>query len=139
MKVFIKIMLLPISLWAACTSKQQQIKDFIPGTYVNHAKSEYSVADDTLVINADALTETGYQVTRKTGFSRILNGKPGPEQHQVKSFTGIWDEQKQTLQITQNGILLLFQPGANGLEVQNSKYKKLTSPSLPGRDLGRGL
>jgi hypothetical protein len=139
MKTIIKIMLLPISTWAACTNHGQQTKDFIPGVYVNHAQSEYSIASDTLVITHETATETGYRIIRKTGFSRIMNGKTGPEQHKVKSFTGIWDAQKQTLQLTQNGIIVLFQPDENQLEVQNSKYHKITSPSLPGRDLGRGL
>jgi hypothetical protein len=123
--IFLKLMLLPISLVAACSDPQKQVKDIIPGTYVNQAQSAYSIASDTLVIAPDALTETGYHITRKTGFSRIAAGKPGPEEHKVKYFTGVWDEQKQTFQITQNGIMLLFQPGANQLTVLNSKYRKL--------------
>ena len=123
MKTFLNIILLPITLWAACTGKQQQTKDLIPGTYVNHAQSEYSVADDTLIVKADPLTETSYQVTRKTGYCRILNGKLQPEQHQAKTFTGLWDEQKQTLQLTQNGIIILF--GPRQLHVQNNTYRKL--------------
>jgi hypothetical protein len=125
MKRLFSIVLLPVSLWAACTNKQQQLKDFIPGTYVNHAQSEYSVADDTLIIKADALTENSYQVTRKTGFSRVRNGQLQPAEHKAKVFTAVWDDGKQTLQITQNGIMLLFQPGGHQLMVQNSKYRKL--------------
>jgi hypothetical protein len=123
MKALINIILLPITLWAACTGKQQQAKDQIPGTYVNHAQSEYSVADDTLIIKADPLTESNYQVTRRTGFCRITNGKLQPEQHQAKTFTGIWDDSKQTLQLTQNGIIILF--GPRQLHVQNNIYRKL--------------
>ncbi len=125
MKTLIKIMLLPISLWAACTNKQKEAKDFIPGTYVNQAQSAYSMANDTLVIQVDPLTENSFRVTRKTGFRRILNGQPGSEQHQAKIFTGIWDDSKQALQLTQNGIILLFSPGARQLEVQNNQYRRL--------------
>jgi hypothetical protein len=119
MKSFINILLLPITLWAACTGKQQQTKDQIPGSYVNHAQSEYSIADDTLIIKADPLTESSYQVTRRMGFRRTN----GPLQHQIKIFSGLWDEQKQTLQLTQNGIIILF--GPRQLHVQNNKYHKL--------------
>jgi hypothetical protein len=122
MKAFIKIMLLPISLWTACTNSQKQTRDFIPGIYVTQAKSEYSIASDTLVI---AKTGNNYAVTRKTGFHRIASGQLMPEAHKAKSFTGIWDAQKQTLQLSENGIIILFQPAANQLEVQNSKYRKL--------------
>ncbi|WP_214071882.1 hypothetical protein [Mucilaginibacter sp. dw_454] len=126
MRTFIlKIILLPISLLAACGGKSREVRDFIPGTYVNHAQSAYSIADDTLVIKADALTENGYQLTRRTGFSRVLNGQLQATQHKTKVFTAVWDEAKQTLQITQNGLIILFQPGGHQLEIANSKYRKL--------------
>jgi hypothetical protein len=123
MKTFIFIAGFALSL-AAC-SHSPSATNFIPGTYVNHAQSAYSIADDTLVIKPDVLKENRYQVTRKTGFSRVLNGQLQPAEHQLKVFNAVWDEQKQILQITQNGITLLFQPGANQLMVQNSKYRKL--------------
>jgi hypothetical protein len=126
MKSFIfNLILSPVILLAACTNQQQQVSDFIPGTYVNHAQSAYSIADDTLIIAPDAQIENGYHVSRKTGFCRVLNGQLQPAQHKSKVFTAIWDAQKQTLQITENGIMLLFQPGGNQLMVQNSKYRKL--------------
>jgi hypothetical protein len=123
--LFVKIMLLPISLLAACSSKSQQAIDFIPGTYVNHAQSAYSVADDTLQIIPDVMTENSYHVIRKTAFRRILNGKLQPEEHQMKSFNGLWDEQKQILQLMQNGIILVFQPDSNKMVIQNSPYRRL--------------
>jgi len=126
MKPFIfKILLLPISLLAAC-GKHHKTIDFIPGTYVNQAQSEYSIANDTLVIAQDAATGNIYHVTRKTGFRRIVDGKLLPAAHQVKTLNGLWDDGKQVLQITQNGILLLFQPEQNKLTIQNSEYHKLS-------------
>jgi len=125
MRTFIfKTVLLPISLLAACNSKSHQIKDFIPGTYVNQAQSVYSMANDTLEITPDAQTENSYHIIRKTGFNRVLDGKLQPQEHKVKAFTGIWDEQKQTVTITQNGIVLVFQPGGNKLMIENSEYRK---------------
>jgi hypothetical protein len=47
---FFKIILLPISLLAACVNNNNKTISFIPGTYVNVARSEYSVANDTLTI-----------------------------------------------------------------------------------------
>jgi hypothetical protein len=122
---FVKIMLLPISLWAACTNTQKQVKDFIPGTYVNHAQSAYSIADDTLQIMPDALTENSYHVVRKTGFSRVLNGQLQAPQHQVKSFTGVWNVRQQTMQLTANGVILQFLPDSSELRVENSTYHKI--------------
>jgi len=126
MRTFIfKTMLLPISLLAACNSKIHEVKDFIPGTYVNQAQSAYSIANDTVQITPDTLTGNAYHIVRKTGFCRVSGGKLQPEEHKIKSFTGIWDGQKQTVTITQNGIILVFQPGGSKLKIENSEYRKL--------------
>ena len=117
-------MLLPISLLAACGNKSQTI-DFIPGTYVNQAQSGYSIASDTLIITQAENTQNIYLITRKTGYRRINDGKIQALQHQVKRLTGTWDEQKQLLQIMQNGTLISFQPEQNKLLIQNSEYWKL--------------
>lgn len=112
MRTFINIMLLPIGLWAACTNVKKT-QDFVPGTYVNHAESKYSIADDTLVITPD------YQVTRHTTYNR----RDGVPRKLVKHFTGVWDAGKQTLELTQTGTLLLFRPGE--LILGNNIYRKL--------------
>lgn len=125
MRTLIRTMLLPISLWAACTNASHRVINFIPGTYVNHAQSEYSIADDTLLITQDQQNPNSYHITRRTGFQRIEDGKPGREERKAKTFTGLWDAGKQTLQITQNGIILLFQPDQNKLLIENSTYTKL--------------
>jgi len=123
-KLIFKMMLLPISLLAACDNKSQTI-DFIPGTYVNQAQSGYSIASDTLIITQAENTQNIYLITRKTGYRRINDGKIQALQHQVKRLTGTWDEQKQLLQIMQNGTLISFQPEQNKLLIQNSEYWKL--------------
>ena len=123
--LIVKLMLLPVSFLAACNSKNDKAIESIPGTYVNHAQSLYSIADDTLQIIQDGGNENSYLISRKTGFRRILNGKLQPEEHQVKSFNGLWDEKKQILQITQSEIVLIFQPDRKKMTLQNSEYKKL--------------
>jgi hypothetical protein len=126
-----KIMLLPIALLAACNNKNQQATGFIPGIYVNQAQSEYSIANDTLVITA--MSGPGYHVLRKTGFRRITNGQMQGAEHRSGTFTGIWDNQRQTLQLTQNGLIIVFQPDSSQLMVQNSRYRKI---GLPGKGPG---
>jgi hypothetical protein len=107
MKAFMKIMLLPISLWAGCGNR-----NFTPGTYVNHAESAYSVADDTLVINSD------YQVTHRTGFRR----KGGQWQQQTKTYAAVWDETKHSLQLTGNGLVMVFR--GDEVIIGNTIYRR---------------
>lgn len=123
MKSIIKIFLLPISLWTACTN--QQTVNSIPGIYVNHAKSDYSIANDTLLIIANPHNPKSYQVTRRTTFWRLINGQQQSAQHKIKSFIGVWDETKQVLQLTPDGSLLQFQPDQHALTIGDSPYRKL--------------
>lgn len=49
------------------------------GTYVANVKSEYSVAEDTIVIKNNI-------VTNRIGYSRILNGQLKPKEWRVKKW-----------------------------------------------------
>src|SRR6202012_4476408 len=89
-------------LFAACT--QSKLTNSIPGIYVNHAESAYSIADDTLIIAGDN-GSTNYHVTRRTTFWRKDDNKVQPPEHKVKNYSAVWDKDKQTLQITQNGTI----------------------------------
>jgi len=114
-----------ISLLAACNSGGSTVTSFIPGTYVNQAQSEFSVANDTLVITQAKNTDNIYLIVRKTGYRRITDGKLGQLQHQVKRWTGTWDVQKQLMQVMQTGNTLIFQPDKNNLINGSSEYWKL--------------
>lgn len=109
---------------AACQN-YNSAGDFIPGTYVNQAQSEFSVANDTLVITKAANTDYIYLITRKTGYRRIGDRKLHPLKHQVKHLTGNWDPVKQVMQLMQNEITLIFQPDQNKLFIGSDTYWKL--------------
>ena len=98
-------------------------KDFIPGTYTNHAESPYSQADDTLTITVTG-SDNIYLVTRRTGYRRILNGKPDRLQHQLKKWTATWDTQKRQLVILQTGGILTFPQSGNSLLYGSSEYRR---------------
>jgi hypothetical protein len=110
---------------AACHSESDHVKDFIPGTYVSQGHSEYSTANDTMVIVKGTNADNIYLITRKTGFRRITDGKLQALQYQVKHLTGTWDTQKQVLQVLQTGNPLIFQPDKNSLLNGSSEYRKL--------------
>ncbi|WP_259070348.1 hypothetical protein HDF24_14600 [Mucilaginibacter sp. X4EP1] len=98
-------------------------KDFIPGTYTNHAESPYSQADDTLTI-AQAGSDNIYTVTRKTGYHRMVNGKADSLRHQLNRWTATWDEQKEQLVILQTGGILTFPQSGNSLLYGSSEYRR---------------
>lgn len=108
-----------------CKRDQRSVKDFIPGTYVKLAQSQFSIAYDTLLISQVKNGGDAYLVTRKTGYRRLGKHKVFPVQHQVKRWTGIWDEKGLCLHVLQSGNVLLFQPDQNDLLNKGIRYRKL--------------
>lgn len=103
--------------------QQERGKAFIPGTYVNHAKGTYALADDTLVIR---LSEgQNYEVLRRTGFNRILNGKLKKREHETETWRAVYDEKTGVLKETRYGKVITFYPDSVKLRVGNREYNKL--------------
>ena len=121
MKTNIILFAIAAMLLAACSS--DQTRTFIPGTYVNHAESEYSVADDTLVIEASE--SNNFRITRKTGFNQIRNKKQGKREYETEDWTAVYDESTKTLTETRKGKLLTFYPESNRLFVGKKEYRKI--------------
>lgn len=125
-RIFKFLMLSGIAVIAACQSNRGGAAgDFIPGTYVNQAQSEFSVANDTLVITKAASTDYIYLITRKTGYRRIGEGKLYPLKHEIKHLTANWDPVKQMLKLLQNETTIIFQPEQHKLYIGSNAYWKL--------------
>ncbi|HEY8929592.1 MAG TPA: hypothetical protein VIM55_10405 [Mucilaginibacter sp.] len=95
----------------------------VAGNYINHAQSQFSIADDTLVIEP-AGAENIYHVTRKTGYRRIMNGELDSLRHLLKKMTGTWDESKQQMVILQTGSIFTFTQDGKHLLYGESDYTK---------------
>lgn len=95
-------------LCAACTGPET----FRAGTYVKHAESEYSIADDTLTITDDK------QVIRHVAYTKKSDGS---RHHLVQNERASWD--KDVLIIDRTGAKLRFT--AAGLQLGNSLYTRL--------------
>jgi hypothetical protein len=117
-------LLFSIALVLVGCSRENQVKSFMPGTYVKSVRGEYSWASDTLVI-AD-LGDNNYRITRHTAYQLIRNGKTLPKQHHTETLTGSFDEQRQVLMDLTKGRTFSFDAD-KGLLVVNGKgvYTKL--------------
>jgi len=116
------------SVWAvlmlffgACD--RDQVRSFIPGTYVNQAGSEFSKASDTLVIEAGS--NNRYLIQRKTGFNRIRNGKLGKREYETEVWTAVYEEEAKLLKETKRGKELVFDPSAGTLRISSRVYRKI--------------
>jgi hypothetical protein len=122
MKNPIYLFALAVLFITAC-NQPDETRSFISGTYVNQSKGEYSIASDTLVIEASE--SNNYFIHRKTGFNRIRNGKKGIREHETEEWNAIYDEGTKSLTETRTGKLITFYPEANKLMVVKREYIKL--------------
>lgn len=124
MKSFSKIQFLIMALAAillnACNGDNQSIV----GTYVNHAEGEFSITDDTLVVEHEQ--HQYYLVHRKTGF-RIKDeaGKPGKLQQETEEWKAEYDAGSMSMTENRKARVISFDPDKGLLMLENSKYQRI--------------
>jgi hypothetical protein len=94
------------------------------GTYVNSAASEFSIANDTLVVEQSENNK--YLLHRSTGF-RLLDdaGKPGKLQYEREEWTAVYDKDTQALTEIHNGVIITFSKDGSILTAGKRKYKRI--------------
>ena len=112
-----------VLLFVTACKQTTDTRSFIAGVYVNQSEGEYSIASDTLVIEASE--SNNYSIYRKTGFRRITDSMSGKREYEIEQWHAIYDEGTKTLTETKKGKLITFYPKANKLLVGKREYKKL--------------
>ncbi len=123
MKNKAKIMLCGIALIAACQNKSAKVQSFIDGIYVNHAQSEYAIADDTLIFTHT--NNQHYVITRNTGYQAIRNGKLLPKRRKLEKVEGDYDNSTELLNETTTGRVFRFNPDKGILILKQAIYRKI--------------
>ena len=106
-------------------SKSPEIKGIINGTYVRQAASEYSKAQDTLIVTPYDLRAGTFLILRKTGFQRIVNGRLQPRETRSENMITVWDEETHQLQELKVGKLFTFPYDGKELLAGTAKYIKI--------------
>ncbi|RZK43356.1 MAG: hypothetical protein EOO90_03605 [Pedobacter sp.] len=106
---------------ASCTG--DEVKDFMPGSYVNRAGAEFSVASDTLTI--ELVEGNNYRVDRRTGFNLIRDGNLGAREFATEEWTCAYDPGTQILTELRKGKMLTFYPKDRSLKVGSRVYQKI--------------
>ncbi|RYE28135.1 MAG: hypothetical protein EOP48_33830 [Sphingobacteriales bacterium] len=121
MKNLIILCAVAVALITAC--KTDNTRSFIPGTYINDARSEFSIANDTLVIEPSE--SNIFYIHRKTGFNLVTDGKIGKREYETENWNAVFDKGTNTLTETKKGKLITFYPDSAKLKVGNRTYQKL--------------
>lgn len=126
MKTKIILIALVSSLLMACRGGGvTDTRSFIPGTYVNYAEGEYSLAYDTLIIQPMSEQNSSYRIYRKTAFQRKVNGKLTPLQHESEEWVALYNEETKSMQEVKRGKIITIYPDANRILVVNREYTKI--------------
>lgn len=113
------LMLFACSFLFACKNGTGNLD--MNGTYVNQAGGEYSVADDTLVVEHEQGNK--FLIHRRTGFNLISEGKTGRREYETEEWKATYDAKTEVMTETRRGKVLTFYPSK--LMVGNREYKKL--------------
>ena len=106
---------------ASCAS--DEVRDFIPGTYVNSAGGEFSIASDTLIL--ERIEGNNYRVFRRTGYNLISNGKVGLREFETEVWACAYSPATKTLTESRKGKVISFYPDRGVLQVSRRMYEKM--------------
>jgi hypothetical protein len=96
----------------------------ISGIYAMSFKNEYSIATDTIVIEAYSLTAHTYQVERRDGYHRIREGKILPKEFRQEKWMATFDKSKMVLQESAFGRQVFIKGDGQSLEYGGT-YQKI--------------
>lgn len=102
---------------------EDKVRNFMPGTYVNTAGGEFSVASDTLKI--ELVEENNYIILRRTGYNLITGGKVGVREHETEQWNCAYSTATKTLTELKKGKVIAFFPDSGSLKVGRRVYKKI--------------
>jgi len=93
------------------------------GAYVSHSEGKYSIADDTLVVEQGEGNMV--LIHRRTGFKRLINGRPGRREYGLEEWTCVWNEDEGTLKELRKGRLLYLDRDSARLILGKRVYEKV--------------
>jgi len=95
----------------------------MPGTYVNSAGGEFSIASDTLKV--ELAEGNSYIIHRSTGYNLISGGKVGPREKEAEQWSCAYSTDTKTLTELKKGKVVTFYPDSGTLKVGRRVYQKI--------------
>jgi hypothetical protein len=121
MKIYLNLLALILLLHiAACQGDQE--KAFLKGTYTHSARGEFSVADDTLIV--EPAEGNNFLIHRHTGYNLINDGKLGKRAYEKEEWIAIYDDASKTLTEIRKGRLITIYPDSGYIQVGKRKFIK---------------
>ena len=107
---------------AACNNAKDDKQ--IEGVYAGHFEHEYGINDDTLILRK-VNEKTMFELTKKTGTIRKLDGKVFPKEWRTENWNLDYNPEKQTFFELRHGKTLIWNKAASIMQLGKTKYKKI--------------
>lgn len=95
----------------------------MPGTYVNSAGGEFSIASDTLKV--ELVEGNNYVTHRSTGYNLVNDGKVGAREYETEQWSCAYSTATKTMTELKKGKIITFFPDSNTLKVGRRVYQKI--------------
>jgi hypothetical protein len=105
--------------------RSERTQRTLVGTYVNYAEGQYSVAYDTLLVQALDAGSNAYRIYRNTAFRRIESGKLQKLERRNHQWTAVYDETTGTMLESQKGRVLSVYPDSGVIVIGSREYRKV--------------
>ena len=102
---------------------KQNVREFIPGSYVRVIDTEFAVGVDSVVIVEQGAEN--YTITKYSRYSRLKNGVLGEEEYHKELMAGTYDKEKQVINEFKKGKVLHFNVEEEKMFIGGSEYNKV--------------
>jgi hypothetical protein len=117
---------LAVAVLAHCNSAaDDEVAASIPGTYARTSEHEFGREWDTLAVSVQNASAYQYKLVRRWRYERILDGKLLEPEYKITTTTAVYYAAGKTLQETNTGKRLSFEPKTATLFSGSNKYEKL--------------
>nr|WP_121271733.1 hypothetical protein [Pedobacter schmidteae] len=120
LKNLIVLLVIAMLFCAGCFKSEADLN----GTYINHAASEFSIADDTLVV--EHVSGLDYLIHRKTGYLLLDDaGRPGKRVLEKEEWKAVFDAGSGTMTESSKGRMISFDKDKGVLKLENSLFQRI--------------
>lgn len=104
---------------------KDEVKEFIPGTYIRLSLHEFGTEYDTLLITLQNKSANEYRIIRKWKYERVVDGKRIEPEYKRTITSGVYNSTHKLLQENETGDIYSFDIKQKTLFNGPIKYQKL--------------
>ncbi len=126
MKIIFVLHIAMLLVLTSCHSiMKDEVKEFMPGTYIRFSQLEFGKEYDTLIITLQNQSSNEYRIVRKWKYERVLDGSAIEPEYKRSVTSGVYNSVHKLLQETETGDLYSFDAKRKLLFNGPVKYQKL--------------